>query len=258
MIVNADDFGRDETTNRGVVEAFQRGLISSTTVMANQPGFEEAVELAHDFRLERHVGVHLVLTRGTPLTEPIRRLGRFCDQDGSFRAWVADARAWRVSGRERDAVLLELRAQVDRVRSAGLRVTHLDSHHHVHNEWGVAGCVITIARAAAIPRVRLARNCGPGITAASSAYKRALNWRLRRTGLAGTRWFGEAGHWLHLRATGASPASLDDFEVMTHPVMDSDGRLVDSVSESEDFAALLAPVTPVRSAVSYAGARYER
>jgi predicted glycoside hydrolase/deacetylase ChbG (UPF0249 family) len=256
VIVNADDFGLDHSTNQGIALAFERGLISSTTVMANQAGFDEAVELAHDRRLGQHLGVHLVLTSGTPLTEPIRRLGRFCDAEGSFRVWLADARAWRISGREREAVLRELRAQVDRVRAADLPVTHVDSHHHVHNEWGVAGCVIAVARAAGIGRVRIARNCGAGIGVGSSVYKRLLNARLRRHELAGTRWFGEAEHWLHLQAKGADPASLEDFEVMTHPTLDPDGKLVDSVSEPHDLAALLAPVTPARSAVSFAGARY--
>ena len=256
MIVNADDFGLDHSTNQGIALAFERGLISSTTVMPNQAGFDEAVELARDRRLEQHVGVHLVLTSGTPLTEPIRRISRFCDADGSFRVWLAEARAWRIAGREREAVLRELHAQVDRVRAAGLPVTHLDSHHHVHNEWGVAGCVIAVARAAGIARVRIARNCGAGIGVGSSAYKRLLNARLRRRKLAATGWFGEARDWLHLQAGGAHASSLDDFEVMTHPMLDLEGKLVDSVSDPHDLSALLAPVTPARSAVSYAGVRY--
>lgn len=256
VIVNADDFGLDERVNRGIVLAFERGLVSSTTVMANQLGFDEAVELAHERRLEDHVGVHLVLTQGEPLTEPIRRLERFCDPGGSFRVWPSEGRAWHLSAVERDAVLAELRAQVLRVRGAGLPVTHLDSHHHVHNVWAVGGCVIAVARAEGVPRVRIARNCGSGIGFASGLYKRLFNRRVARNGLAATMWFGEVEHWLHLRASGAEAASLDDFEVMTHPVLEDDGRLVDAVSTPADLANLLQPVDSARAAVSYAGARY--
>jgi predicted glycoside hydrolase/deacetylase ChbG (UPF0249 family) len=258
MIVTADDFGLDGAANAGIVGAFDQGLVSSTSVMANQSGFAEAVELAHAIGLERHVGVHLVLTRGTPLTEPIRRLGGFCDADGRFRAWQDERQVWRVSRAEREALWLELDAQLRRVRLAGLPVTHLDSHHHVHIDWAIGSCVIELARRNGIPRVRIARNCGPGIGIATAWYKRLFNRRLRRHRLAGTRWFGEARDWLALQADGATPEELDDFEVMTHPVLDASNRIVDPLSGGQELATVLAAVTPVRSAVSHAGTRFRQ
>jgi chitin disaccharide deacetylase len=256
VIVNADDFGLDSSTNRGIVAAFERGFVSSTTLIVNQPGFDEAVELAHERGLEQHVGAHLVLTSGRPLTEPIRRLERFCDSEGVFRSWHSDTRVWRLSKHEREAALLELRAQVERIRASRLPVTHIDSHHHVHNDWAIGSCAIAVARSAAVPYMRLARNCGPNISAASSVYKRLFNFRLRRRGLARTRWFGDAGQWRHLRDRGTSKSSLDDFELMTHPSLDEHGRLVEALSADEELEATLASVDGIRAAVSYSGARY--
>jgi len=253
VIVNADDFGYDESANRGIVQAIDRGLVSSTTLMANQPGFEEAVEFARARRLHEHVGVHLVLTSGIPLTADIRRVQRFCDDEGSFRTWIEDARAWRVEGRERDAVARELRAQIERVRSEGLPVTHVDSHHHVHNEWGIGACVVAVCHEYAIPFIRLARNCGHDIGVASSLYKHVFNRRLRHRGLARTHWFGEATDWLHLQASGTDEALLDDFEVMTHPVLNDDGELVDTLT-GVPLTTLLHGVAGVDTAVSYSGA----
>jgi chitin disaccharide deacetylase len=254
VIVNADDFGRDDATNGGIIRAFEEEWISSTTLMANQPGFEGAVELAHEHRLQRHVGVHLVLTSGVPLTDPIRRVSRFCDSDGVFRSWRATSRVWRLDGLERDAIAAELAAQVRCARDRGLEVTHLDSHHHVHNEWAIATCVIDVARHFAIPYVRVARNCGPGLRPIGAAYKRVFNQRLRRRDLARTRWFGDAADWLHLRRRGPSETSLDDFELMVHPRLRPDGGLIDTESGRE-LSDLLAPVAGVRSATSFAGAR---
>lgn len=256
MIVNADDFGLDEAVNRGIVLAFQRGLVSSTTLMANQPGFDHAVELAHAHGLERHVGVHLNLTTGRPLTEPIRSVKRFCDADGSFHAWRASSRAWWLRASERRALVQELRAQVERVRAARLPVTHVDSHHHVHNEWGVGGCVVAVARQLRVPRIRIARNCGPGVGRASRLYKSVFNRRLRRHGLAGSRWFGDVDDWVYLRER-QHEATIDDFELMTHPALDERGVLVDVYGEGRDLAALLEPVEGLHAAVSYSGARYE-
>ncbi len=251
MIVNADDFGRSTVRNAAVVRAFEEGLVSSATVMPTMSGFDEAVALAHAGRLLARVGVHLTLTAGEPLTEGVRRCRRFCDAQGRFTKWRGATRAWRLSSTERHAVLAELRAQIERARAAGLPVTHVDSHHHVHNEWAIGGLVVRVARESRIPYVRLARNCGPGIGVAARGYKRLFNSRVRRSGLAATRYFGDVDDWLWLARTGASTSELDDFELMTHPVLDTEGVLVDPEVRGEPLARLLAQVPPARAAVPF-------
>jgi hypothetical protein len=69
-----------------------------------------------------------------------------------------------------------------------------------------------------------------------------------------TRWFGGVEDWIDLAAKGADKRSLDDFELMTHPVLDDTGRLVDAVAGGNDLAGLLAPVVRACSPVSYSGA----
>ena len=101
------------------------------------------------------------------------------------------------------------------MRGAGLAASHLDSHHHVHTEPGIAGVVIALAREQGVQRVRLARNCGTGIGPANRAEELA-ELPLRRAGLAGTRWFGSLDDYLRLCAAGVDAAS---FELMTHPVL---------------------------------------
>src|SRR2546426_4582911 len=66
LIVNADDFGWSEGVNRGIVEAYRNGIVTSATVLANGEAFDGAVRLA---RQERRVGVgvHLNLSDGAPL-----------------------------------------------------------------------------------------------------------------------------------------------------------------------------------------------
>ena len=51
IIINADDFGLNSSVNKAIVESFNNGLINSTTLMANMPGFEEAVEMAHKSKI---------------------------------------------------------------------------------------------------------------------------------------------------------------------------------------------------------------
>jgi hypothetical protein len=208
IIVNADDFGMNAETNRAIVEAFENNVISSATLMANMPGFDEACELAHRHRLLGKIGLHLNLTSGYPLSSPIRRCPRFCENVGLFRARQT---RFRLSKEERLAVETEIASQIKACLDRGLCPTHLDSHHHVHTEWAIGAAAITIARQYRIKAVRLSRNCGPGINLVEKFYKTAYNSRLRMYGLAKTRYFGAAEDVQEILT-----AASGDVEVMVH------------------------------------------
>ena len=231
MIVNADDLGRSEAHNAAILRALDEGLATSASLMANMPSAVAAPGHV--------VGVHLNLTTGEPLSGAIPR---FCDSDGRFVEWRRESGLFRVTREEGAAVAREWRAQVERARELGVEVAHLDSHHHVHTEWPLGAIAIRLARECGIPRVRLARNCGAGLGVGNLSYKRVYNARLRRAGLAGTRYFGNVADWLHLKAGGATDAELRDFEVMVHPVLRDDGELVDDEAPEAPLAALVSPV----------------
>ena len=208
IIVNADDFGMSGEVNRAIVEGFEKGVISSTTLMANMPGFEEACELARSHNLVGKVGVHLNLTEGRPLSGPIQRLPLLCDNTGLFRARQT---LFRISREERRAVEVEFAAQIQTCMDRGIRPTHLDSHQHVHTEWAIGAAAIRVARRFGIRAIRLSRNCGPGIDWVHRTYKAAYNTRLRIYGLAKTQYFGSVRDVLTVLAT-----TRDDVEVMVH------------------------------------------
>ena len=233
MIVVADDLGLDGARNDAVVWALGAGLVDAASVLVNGDGFTEAIELSAPFA--DRIGVHLVLTEGEPLTERMRTLRRFC-RDGRYRQWRGDERAFRLDAVERAAVAAELRMQIETARRDGLRVSHLDSHHHVHTEPGIAGIVIALARELGVPRVRLARNAGTGMGPVNRAWKAVFNARLRRAGLAGTRWFGGIDDYLHLRAR---QGEVESFEIMVHPVPGA-GGVVDDEHPDVPLSQLLA------------------
>ncbi len=207
LIVNADDFGISAEVNWAIVEAFGKGVISSATLMTNMPGFDEACELAHRHGLLGKIGVHLNLSSGYPLSAPVRRCSRFCDDTGMFRSRRT---RFRLSKEERHALETEFAAQVEACLDRGLRPTHLDSHHHVHTEWAIGAAAITVARRYGIKAIRLSRNCGPGIDWVRKVYKVAYNSRLRIYGLAKTRYFGSSAD---VQEILAAPG---DVEVMVH------------------------------------------
>ena len=72
LIVNADDFGFSEAVNHGILKAMEDGIVTSTSIMANMPGFAHAAALYHEHP-DMAVGVHLnlpVIARCYPRTKP--------------------------------------------------------------------------------------------------------------------------------------------------------------------------------------------
>lgn len=140
LIVNADDFGLTPGVNRGILEAFQRGIVTSATLMTNMPGFPDAVALARQAP-GLAVGLHLNLTYGRPLL-PAVETASLLDEEGRF---VNDPAHILEQGRI-DEMLAEFKAQARRFLAAGIPLSHLDTHHHLHRSRTVMEIVAGIAR----------------------------------------------------------------------------------------------------------------
>jgi hopanoid biosynthesis associated protein HpnK len=230
LIVNADDFGISEAVNRGIAEAHDRGIVTSTSLMATGPAFEHAVQLARG-RPRLAIGVHLVLTEHRPLVGAAAAPSLVGD-DGSFEPHVGQllkrALARRISYQE---VRRELAAQVERVRAAGIRISHLDGHQHAHVLPGVARVVAELAAAHGIAAVRypaervrgymlrslgqtrrLAEQAALRLFCASSALK-----RLRRSDEFVGFYFGGRLDEANLATVLESLPAAGTVELMCHP-----------------------------------------
>lgn len=249
LIINADDFGYSSTINNAIVKSFELGLCSSTTIMSNMPGFEEACRLAREYNLTGHIGLHFVLTEGSPLTRKILKIRRFCDQEGKF-CYRRNERVFKLDPSEKDALVDEIFAQIDRCRQKGLSLTHIDSHHHVHTEWAIMQAIIHACRHKGIPYIRLSRNSSPRTSFAKKIYKFLFNTGLKFSGVAGTRYFGSAEDYLHIQHLSGSRKKTPSFEVMIHPTYDSKMALIDNVLK-KPLEQLITQIEEYRNAVSY-------
>jgi hopanoid biosynthesis associated protein HpnK len=153
LILNADDFGLTRGVNEGIVRAHRGGVLTSTTLMANGAAFEDAVERARE-NPGLGVGCHLVLTGGKSVA-PKEKVSSLVDGDGrlpeSLGLFVARLSAGRVRIEE---IELELRAQIEKVRAAGIEPSHLDTHKHTHAHPRVMEAVGKVAQQCGISRVR--------------------------------------------------------------------------------------------------------
>jgi len=156
LIVNADDFGSSAAVNAGVERACRDGVVTSASLVAGGSAFADALARL-DGLPQLGVGVHLTLAGGRAVAPPASA-PTLIAEDGSLpRNAYAFARA-HVSGKIANAdVRTELAAQLARVRDAGVRVTHVDGHLHLHQFPGVAPLVVELAREFGVGAARRSR-----------------------------------------------------------------------------------------------------
>jgi predicted glycoside hydrolase/deacetylase ChbG (UPF0249 family) len=130
VIINADDFGYSDQVNKVILESIDKRVITSTTVMANAPAAAAAVAIAVSHP-EISYGAHLNLTEFKPLLTNVdlRSLG-LVDGNGNFRG--NDFRQLRPTPKLMQACYEELTLQLQSLINRGLKLTNLDSHHHIH------------------------------------------------------------------------------------------------------------------------------
>ena len=231
VLVNADDFGISPAVNCAIVNAFRERLIDTCTIMANFPAFEEACDAAHAGGFSGRVGLHFVLDEGIPLTEELRREPRFCAPDGRMFPRRRN-KFIRLSSSEKRAVAAELRAQIARCRAFGLPLTHLDSHHHIHEELGIIGVVLPTLKEQGVPFVRPMQNLSISRTLVRRIYTHIFNTELRRRGVSWTRYFGAVSDYERCCASQGAPPPGETVELMVHPTMDPAGTIVDAVDHA--------------------------
>lgn len=207
LIVNADDFGYTRAVTYGILDAFKNGIVTSTTMMCNSPHVDHAVELAKQ-NSDLGVGVHLVLTSGTPLSQNVPSL---TDDKGSFYSQQVIFNHAKPEDIER-----EWTAQIERFLSTGLSPTHLDSHHHVHGHEMALPIAISLANKYGVP---LRRENNDSIT--DVQYK-----TVKRTRLMMRKFYGDKVSYETLEEQLRNVAEMgkdETVEINCHPAyIDSD------------------------------------
>ena len=151
LIVNADDFGLTAGVNRAIVAGHRSGLITSATIMANARAFEETVALAKAAPGLK-TGCHVVLIDGAPIAENLPTLTQGTPRfRNSLKQFAVAAVRGQISA---DEIQREAEAQIRRIQSAGLTLTHVDSHKHTHMFPHVLRPVMRAARACGIRAIR--------------------------------------------------------------------------------------------------------
>ncbi|HXG46299.1 MAG TPA: hopanoid biosynthesis-associated protein HpnK [Methylomirabilota bacterium] len=248
LIVNADDFGRSAEINQAVIRAHREGILTSASLMVNEPGFDEAVELAREHP-SLAVGLHLTLVLGHSTLAPtdIPDLVNERREFSSAPAWWG----WQcfLRRRLRPQMRAEIKAQFEKFHQTGLPLDHVNGHLHFHLHPAVLDLVLEQLRGCAQRCLRLTREPlrgGPALW-----YRRPLRQighalifrvlaaharpRLQRAGVRhtnavyGLRHDGQMDESCLLGLLPTLPPG--DFELYSHP----------SVEPSQELDALISP-----------------
>ena len=154
LIVNADDFGRSASINRAVIRAYREGILTTASLMVNEPAAEEAVALAREHPT-LGVGLHLTLLCGHSALPPqeipglVSARSRFTDNPA-----VAGFRYFFRRGL-RDQLRREIHAQFQKFRATRLPLDHVNGHLHLHLHPAVFRILMRDAAQLGIKHLRL-------------------------------------------------------------------------------------------------------
>lgn len=257
LIVNADDLGFTEGINRGIIEAHEAGILTSASLMANGPAFEHAVKLCQRYP-SLDVGAHLTLVQLPSLSCPGARL------PASLPELLVALSKGQLDPRA------EFRAQLRRLETVGIKVSHLDTHKHTHLHPRVLASLLEVAAEFGIRWVRQPFDWEPpGMPRWLASFLRVplffshawFRRKLQQYGCATTHHF--SGFWLtgkldaHKLKRAIENLRSGVTELMCHPgyctaeLLKAPTRL--KQSREQELAALLDP--SVRAVLAAANVR---
>jgi predicted glycoside hydrolase/deacetylase ChbG (UPF0249 family) len=150
VIINSDDFGMTPGVNRGVIDCYRAGLLTSATIMVGSDAFEEAAAAARE-NPGLGIGIHVSFTSGRRyfLSE---RLRRFPLETRGVHRFLP---AYLCGLIPKDIVRQEISLQIERLLAAGIEPTHIDSHHHIHAFPSLLPIFLEVAKRYGIRKIRL-------------------------------------------------------------------------------------------------------
>jgi hopanoid biosynthesis associated protein HpnK len=156
--VNADDFGRSRSINEAVVRGHREGILTSASLMANEPAFEDAVQLARE-NPRLGVGLHLTLLMGHAALAPDKIPG-LVNARGEFSNRPAAAGlAYYFNRRLRPQLRAEIHAQFEKYHATGLPLDHVNGHLHLHLHPVIFGILMEDGKKLGLRHLRLTRDC---------------------------------------------------------------------------------------------------
>jgi len=152
VIINADDLGYSSTVNEGIKQGFQSGLITSTSLIVNLEGFDDAINVVLPQIKEIDLGIHLNIIEGKCLSK--NKL--LCDNNELFNNSFLKLILKSENKEFQKAIEEEFRLQIEKALMFG-KISHIDSHVHTHAIPNIFKITQTLANEYGIKYIRTQR-----------------------------------------------------------------------------------------------------
>jgi chitin disaccharide deacetylase len=241
LIVNADDLGASEAINDETFALMESGLVTSATLMANGPAFEDAVRQSRRFP-NCSFGVHLNLTSFAPLSrsrclESALRAGELSPELAQQKLPVELRRALEE----------ELILQVQTIVDAGVPVTHFDSHHFIHTRHELFFVVKEVQRRFGIRKIRCTLEVFSKHSMLRTAKRKLFDYALRNIyNSASPNCWCEFRSFYPALVRNQLP-NFECIELLVHPGTNNAGFVEDITLLKSDWRTLLSPNVTVGS-----------
>lgn len=154
LIINGDDFGFSEEVNQGVILAHQQGILTSASLMVAEDYYEDAVKKAHK-NPNLGVGLHLVLVCGKSVLSP-DKIPHLVNEKGYFlNDPIQAGLIYQFNLKAQQELRLEIKAQLEKFRENGLKLSHVDGHLHFHVHPIILKILAELSQEFSIPFIRL-------------------------------------------------------------------------------------------------------
>jgi predicted glycoside hydrolase/deacetylase ChbG (UPF0249 family) len=180
IIINADDLGYSDEVNDAIFSQIRAGCVTSSTILANGPRVKQAAHRLGEYK-KTSFGVHLNISEFSPLTDP-SRLRPVLTPTGVF---AGNIRAVALTPTLKSAIFSEWCAQIELIQNLGIKLSHLDSHHHVHTIPELFFVLKRVQRKYGIRKVRRTRD----LFAVGEELKPALRQSKALWNYALTHWY---------------------------------------------------------------------
>jgi chitin disaccharide deacetylase len=153
IVFAADDMGRTDSVNEAILDAYDNGILTAASIMPGGDAFLPAAAAVRE-RTGISVGLHVTLCDGKAVL-PHTSLPELTGSDGKFLE--SAAAVWRKLGKDNmlAQAAAEIEAQFDRLKSAGIQLDYVDSHHHLHMHPGLFATVCRIAAERGVAWIRI-------------------------------------------------------------------------------------------------------
>ena len=149
LIINADDLGFSLGVNQAILLAHNQGFLTHASLMANTQYFDHAVSEILPKTKNLQVGVHLNLTCAKALYAE-----NILTENGFLENTFVSLLFRRKNKKVLDSLEKEIELQILKIKNAGISISHIDGHEHVHIIPSINKIVCRLAKKYSIKRVR--------------------------------------------------------------------------------------------------------